>query len=138
MSGWTLSPSFWEVFETKISNKWSQVTPLFELIEMGQYLSGRPRFSLSHSYWLPFDTNLISLACHRDSELTEVAELCTFCSPVSVDGCKGMKGSGLEGNEEGTKTRMNAVQLSFGIRPVLFAHCRLPTFQRHTYTPTRM
>ena len=32
-----VGPSFWELFETKILNKWSQVTPLFELNEMGQY-----------------------------------------------------------------------------------------------------
>ena len=43
VSGWTLSPSFWEVFKTKISNKWPQVTPLFELNKMGQYQLELPK-----------------------------------------------------------------------------------------------
>ena len=34
----TLSPSFWKVSETKISDKVSHVTPLSELNEMVQYL----------------------------------------------------------------------------------------------------
>ena len=33
----TLSPSFWKVSETKISDKVSHVTPLSELNEMVQY-----------------------------------------------------------------------------------------------------
>ena len=36
----TLSPSFWKVSETKISDKVSHVTPLSELIEMVQYTAG--------------------------------------------------------------------------------------------------
>jgi hypothetical protein len=43
--GWTLSPSFWEVYKTKILYKWSQVTPLCELNEMGQYF--QPSFQCS-------------------------------------------------------------------------------------------
>ena len=35
--GMTLSPSFWKVSETKISDKVSHVTPLSELNEMVQY-----------------------------------------------------------------------------------------------------
>ena len=34
---WTLSPSFWEVYKTKILYKWSQVTTFFELSGMEQY-----------------------------------------------------------------------------------------------------
>jgi hypothetical protein len=41
VSGCTLSPSFWEVYETKISYKWSQVTPLCKLIEMVQYVENQ-------------------------------------------------------------------------------------------------
>ena len=37
----TLSPSFWKVSETKISDKVSHVTPLSELNEMVQYISKR-------------------------------------------------------------------------------------------------
>ena len=47
--GMTLSPSFWKVSETKISDKVSHVTPLSELNEMVQYPSSCLLSALTYS-----------------------------------------------------------------------------------------
>ena len=57
--GITLSPSFWKVSETKISDKVSHVTPLFELNEMVQYV-GEAMTKNGFYKWI------IALACWRN------------------------------------------------------------------------
>ena len=84
--GMTLSPSFWKVSETKISDKVSHVTPLSELNEMVQYCTNP--INSSHPVTCDRRDEILVSSHHRGRcDCLKFSSKCRS-SPLSIDNSK--------------------------------------------------